>query len=47
MAMLKTRYEDRTDRLHVEAVERLAAHRTVVQAEAQRKVFDSFTFYSY
>ncbi|XP_045029896.1 ribosome biogenesis protein BMS1 homolog [Daphnia magna] len=38
MAMLKTRYEDRTDRLHVEAVERLAAHRAVVQAEAQRKM---------
>ncbi len=38
MAMLKTRYDDRKDRLHVEAVERLAAHRSVVQAEAQRKV---------
>lgn len=38
MAMLKTRYQDRTDRLHVEAVDRLAAHRAVVQAEAQRKV---------
>ena len=38
MAMPKTRYEDRKDRLHVEAVDRLAAHRAVVQAEAHRKV---------
>jgi ribosomal protein S3 len=46
MAMLKTRYDDRKDRLHVEAVERLAAHRTVVQAEAERKVsFIAFHFF--
>lgn len=38
MAMLKTRYEDRTERLHVEAVERLAAHRAQVEAEMERKM---------
>jgi len=38
MNMLKTRYEDRKERLHVEAVDRLAAHRAVVQAVAERKM---------
>ena len=37
MNMLKTRYQDRTERLHKEAVVRLAAHRKVVQAEVSRK----------
>lgn len=38
MAMLKTRYQDRSERLHVEAVQRLSAHRAVVRAEVARKV---------
>ena len=38
MSMLKTRYEDRTEKLHVEAVERLAAHRAQVEAEMARKM---------
>ena len=38
MTMLKTRYEDRTERLHVEAVNRLASHRAVVQEEVERKM---------
>lgn len=46
MAMLKTRYQDRTERLHVEAVKRLASHREVVRAEVDRKVFHSFIFKS-
>ena len=38
MSMLKARYEDRQERLHNEAVERLAKHREEVAAEAIRKV---------
>lgn len=42
MAMLKTRYQDRSERLHVEAVQRLSAHRAVVRAEVARKVETHF-----
>lgn len=35
--MLKTRYSDRQERLHTEAVNRLAAHRQQVEAEEDRK----------
>ena len=38
MSMLKARYEDRQERLHVEAVDRLAKHREQVEAEMGRKV---------
>lgn len=41
MSMLKARYEDRQERLHVEAVDRLAKHREQVEAEVARKVSTS------
>ena len=37
MSMLKTRYSDRQERLHTEAVNRLADHRKRVEAEVDRK----------
>lgn len=42
MSMLKARYEDRQERLHNEAVVRLAKHREEVEAVVGRKV-DRFT----
>lgn len=39
MAILKTRYQDRTERLHEETKKRLAAHRAVARVEMDRKVY--------
>ena len=38
MSMLKTRYEDRQERKHVEAVKNLAAHRAEVEKTVERQM---------